>query len=211
MSSNSTMPSSVKSPQFDVNSHAPIPTQSSHTSRQSRSSLSGNKRSAVADDNNKNDASLYSNYTNNDGSAVSPLSDKTTVQNNNIHPQHESSSGQHNNIPNHNDNTPIYNTIQPTLSRQSATSQQSNLRSSNQPSSAKKPKATISQSTLSKKRKQDDTGEEKKVQKLEPNLKNGEVLDIQYYQAIQSFTPDYSKSNNQLPLQVGDMMTEHYI
>ena len=33
------------------------------------------------------------------------------------------------------------------------------------------------------------------------------MSDIQYYQAIQSFTPDYSKSNNQLPFQVGDMIS----
>lgn len=95
-------------------------------------SLSGNKRSAGAD-NNKNDASLYRNYTNNDGSGsgdtVSSLSAKTTVQNNNIHPQHESPTVQHNNIPNHNNNnTPIHNTIQPTLSSQSTTSKQSHKR-----------------------------------------------------------------------------------
>ena len=92
-------PASVKSPQYDVNSHAPYPQSSSQTSPQLCYSLSGNKRSA-GDDNNKNDASLYSNYTNNDGSGggpVSTLSDERTVQDNNIHPQHES---QHNDISN---------------------------------------------------------------------------------------------------------------
>ena len=59
---------------------------------------------------------------------MSRLSAETTVQNNNIHPQHESPTVQHNNISTHNNNKTIHNTIQPTLSSQSTTSQQSNKR-----------------------------------------------------------------------------------